>query len=457
MPARSLTDAYVKAARCETGKRVLEIRDTDVRGLELRVLAGGTKSWRLHYTRRSDGRRRAIALGTYPNVPLKEARRKAKAYQTQIEDESVRADPAEVRRARKAAETFKELSDDWLELHAKPNKAPRAVADDQSMLARHVLPEIGSMRAVEITKRDVIRLLDTVAAKSDARQEQNGENGTRKPKAARRLTHRPNRVFELVRAIFRWAIGRDVLKADPTIGVSPPIKKEKPRERELSADEIRTLWRALDRAPARRTTLRRNPGDFPMRRGTALAIKVALATAQRIGEVSGVALSELDLNDTAPMWVIPGDRTKNGEPNRVPLSSLAVRLIKESMELAGESPWLFPSPKGEGAADAHAATKALERARSTIGIADIRVHDLRRTAATRMAELGVSPHTVSLVLNHVSVRRGTITARVYDRYSYDREKREALGAWGARLERILAGVDGQNIAVLGLSTAQEGT
>jgi integrase len=449
MPARSLTDAYVKAARCETGKRVLEIRDTDVRGLELRVLAGGTKSWRLHYTRRSDGRRRAIALGTYPSVPLKEARRKAKAHQTQIEDENVRADPADARRARKAADTFKELADDWLELHAKPNKSARAVVDDESMLKRHVLPEIGSMRAVEVTKRDVIRLLDTVAAKGDARQEQKSENGTpRKPKAARRLTHRPNRVFELVRAIFRWAIGRDVLKADPTFGVSPPIKKEKPRERELSADEIRTLWLALDRAPVGRTTLRRKAGDFPMRRATALAIKLALVTAQRIGEVSGIALTELDLNDTAPMWVIPGERTKNGQPNRVPLSPAAVRLIAEAKALAGESAWLFPSPKGDGAVDAHAATKALERARPDIGIADIRVHDLRRTAATRMAELGVNPHTVSLVLNHVSVRRGTITGRVYDRYSYDREKREALGSWGARLERILAGADGRNVTAL---------
>ena len=147
------------------------------------------------------------------------------------------------------------------------------------------------------------------------------------------------------------------------------------------------------------------------------------------------------------MWVIPGERTKNGQPNRV-RSPAAVRLIADAKALAGGSAWLFPSPKGDGPVDPHAATKALERARSAIGIADIRVHDLRRTAATRMAELGVNPHTVSLVLNHVSVRRGTITGRVYDRYSYDREKRDALGAWGARLERILSGADGQNVTAL---------
>ena len=78
---------------------------------------------------------------------------------------------------------------------------------------------------------------------------------------------------------------------------------------------------------------------------TALAIKLALVTGQRIGEVARIAASELSLNDVAPLWTVPGDRTKNGQPNRVPLSLLALKLIAEANELAVESPWLFPSPK----------------------------------------------------------------------------------------------------------------
>ena len=85
----------------------------------------------------------------------------------------------------------------------------------------------------------------------------------------------------------------------------------------------------------------------------------------------------------------------------------------------------------------HSATRALERSRKAIGIAHFRVHDLRRTAATGMAELGISPHTIGLVLNHVTVRRGTVTSGVYIHYAYDKEKREALEAWGRRLEEIL--------------------
>ena len=72
----------------------------------------------------------------------------------------------------------------------------------------------------------------------------------------------------------------------------------------------------------------------------------------------------------------------------------------------------------------------------------------RRTAATRMAEMGIAPHTISLVLNHVSARQGTITGKVYVQYSYDREKREALTAWGARLERIVAGAEPNNVATI---------
>jgi integrase len=448
MPTVNLTDAFVKGAKGGKAGGLAEFRDTLLPGLELRVTDRGSKSWRLHYTRRSDGRRRAVALGSYPSIGLKEARRRAKQLQAEIEDEEKRADPAGRVKVRREAETFEELAQTWIERHGQPNKCSRAVQDDRSMLDRHIYPEIGQMKAREMTKRDVIRLLDKVASKSDARQ-------SGKPKA-RRLTHRPNRVFELVRAIFRWAVGRDLLIVDPTFGVAPPIKIEKPRERELSEAEIRVLWNALDRAPdARRTTKGIVRGtrivsddDLPMTKCTALAIKLALVTGQRIGEVTGAAISELSLNVTAPLWTIPGDRSKNGQPNRVPLSPLAVRLIQEARELFGDRDWLFPGVSGQGPVDPHAPTKALARARAVIGLEDFRIHDLRRTAATRMAEMGISPHTISMILNHVSATRGTITAKVYNQYSYDREKREALVAWGVRLEEIIGGDDREKVVPL---------
>lgn len=434
MPALDLTDARVRALKCPEGQRVIEVRDTDVHGLEMRVTKGGVKTWRLHYTRRSDGRRRAVKLGRYPSMSLKKARARAKALQSTIEDMDVREDPAALLHARRKAQTFEELAEDWIERHATPNRCARAVADDRSMLDRHVLPEIGLMKIGEVSKRDVIRLVDKVAGKADARIKRVRGVQT----ALRKLTHRPNRVFELVRAVFRWAVRRDMIVIDPTAGLQRPIKKEKPRERELSPDEIRKLWLALQRAPRSREHWRRQPNDFPMRRSTALMIMLALVTAQRIGEVSGIALTELDLTSSAPVWKIPGARTKNGEPHRVPLSELALRLISDARTLAGDSVWLFPNPSEDGPVHPHTATRAVERARPEIGLDDFRVHDLRRTAATRVEELGTPPHVISHILNHVSVSKSTITKKVYSRYTYEREKREALDAWGARLQAIVS-------------------
>lgn len=463
MKAKKLTARYVETVTTDVDR--LDLPDLAEKGLQLRVTSGGTKTWAFRYTRKSDGRRRRLTLGEFPSMSLEEARTRAQEERAAV---SRGADPAAGVQARKHAETFRDLAAEWMERHAATNRGDRTRYDDQSMLDRHILPEIGDMKAAEVTKRDVLRLLAVVAAKPDARSSAN--RGRRKPiggmkrvhklasgePAARKLTHRPNRVFQLLRAIVRWAIGQDILTSDPTMGVKAPIKREKERERDLSPGEIQKFWAALQRAPAGRRYAKGIPrgqrvvqdGEIPFTRATALAMMLSLATAQRVGEVVGIRIAELDLNDTAPVWSLPSSRAKNDQAHRVPLSPLAVRMIREAMALGGGNEWLFPNPQGKGPVNRHAPTKALDRARDTIGIPDFRIHDLRRTAATRMAEMGVAPHTISLVLNHVSARKGSITSKVYVQYSYDREKREALEAWGARLERIVAGGDEANVVSL---------
>ena len=153
----NLTDAFVKALRAEPGRKVTEVRDTDVRGLELRVTAHGIKTWRLHYTRRSDGRRRAVSLGAYPALSLKAARSKARDTRPRLRTMRSGLTQRPTGKSAGRSQTFSELADEWLERHARPNKSPRAVRDDISMLDRHIRPRIGAMRITEITKRDVIR------------------------------------------------------------------------------------------------------------------------------------------------------------------------------------------------------------------------------------------------------------------------------------------------------------
>lgn len=440
MQGRRLTARFV-----ETVSTILDREthpDIAIRGLELRVTKLGRKSWTLRYRRKSDKKLRRLTLGTFPAISLEEARQGSREHLAAI---GRGADPASTLQERKRAETFAEIVDEWVERHGRPNKGSRTLRDDQAMLRRHILPRIGDLKVRDITKRDVIKLLDHVMAQPDARHGQRALRANSLSSAAltsldsRALTHRPNRVFQLVRSIFRWAVARNELEVDPTVGLKAPIKHEPPRERELSPAEIRTLWLALDKAPIKRDDNVRE--DTGLLRSRALALKLALVTAQRIGEVTAISNDELDLTPGTSVWTIPSNRSKNKQVNRVPLSRLALRLIAEERTLAPGSHWLLPRPDGTGPISAQVPTKALERSRPSLGIAHFRVHDLRRTAATRMAELGINPHTIALVLNHVSARKGTVTSKVYVRYGFDREKREALDAWGRQLERII-GADG---------------
>lgn len=166
MPMELLTDRRVETAKPAEGQSRLELRDTKMRGLELRVgKKDGSKSWALLYTRRSDSRVRRVAIGPFPQIGLAEARRRALALKIEIESGE---DPATGVQAKRTAPTFQQLSDEWVKLHG-PNKSPRSLADNISMLKRHVLPVIGAKKAEDVTKRDVLRLLDLVALKPDAR------------------------------------------------------------------------------------------------------------------------------------------------------------------------------------------------------------------------------------------------------------------------------------------------
>ncbi len=137
-----------------------------------------------------------------------------------------------------------------------------------------------------------------------------------------------------------------------------------------------------------------------------------------------------DLELATRWWTIPAERTKNGLPHRVPLAASALRLLSE---LRTDRPWVFPNRPG--LAPIASTQKAIERVRSKAGI-ELRGHDLRRTAASYMKSMGTPRLVVAKILNHVE----TGVTAVYDRYSYDTEKRDALDAWAERLMRIVSAI-----------------
>jgi integrase len=191
--------------------------------------------------------------------------------------------------------------------------------------------------------------------------------------------------------------------------------------------------------------------DADMRESTRRILRLCLVTAQRVGEIAGMTREELDL--THGLWTIPAARAKNKREHAVPLSDMAIEIIAAQIadadalaERKGRAvpKWVFPAPGGRAAVTGASIPKAVKREEvikrgmaTIMGIEPFTPHDFRRTAATGMEEIGISPFIVGHVLNHVSVTKSTVTSRVYARYSYDKEKREALDLWADRLTGIL--------------------
>lgn len=389
----------LNARRVETikadGGKMLEVRDEIAAGLMLRVMSSGLKTWSFAYARSSDGRNRRARLGHFPAKSLEDARRDAAAMRRVVDDGG---DPAGEAQAKKTADTFAELAGAWVKRQIEANYSEARAYDVRLMLDKDLLPALGQMKADAVTGKDIRRVLDKVLDRGSS--------------------VRANRVLSAVRAIYTWGRGQQRTAIDPTLGLAKPTK-EKPRDRILSGTEIAAFWAALPRAK--------------MSEGNRLAYRLLLATAQRESAVA----------EAAKMWVIPRERTKSKrDDHRVPLSALAVNILDAAFALAGDSPWVFPSVSRKGEAkpiDGHDLNKAMQRARqaSIWGIPYFTTHDLRRTAATTLGDLGFEDFIIGHVLDHAGASRGTITGRVYNRAKYDPQKRQALDALGAHIETLV--------------------
>jgi integrase len=397
---RRFTDRFVQSLK----PKVARFEVYEGGGFAIRVSPAGSKTWIWFY--RFVGRHRRLTLGEYPAMGLADARVKLADARKSLEH-GIDPGEAEVQqnKAERAAETVAELAEAYLEKWARPRK--RSHAEDERILRKDVIRTWGRRKAKDISRRDVLALLDVIIDRGS-------------PIAA-------NRTLAVVRRMFGWALTRDIIPASPCVAVKAPAR-ERRRDRVLSADEIAAFWRALD-----------NP-ELGMSPAIRLALKLQLATAQRKGEVIGAERSEFDLD--ARVWTIPAEKAKNGMPHRVPLSPLALALIDEieaptgkrsDPESDGPRRWLFPSPRAARAITGPAVDHAMRGNRQALGTGDATPHDLRRTAASHMTSIGISRLVVSKILNHAEPG---VTA-VYDRHSYDAEKRAALIAWGAKLEEII--------------------
>jgi integrase len=226
-------------------------------------------------------------------------------------------------------------------------------------------------------------------------------------------------------SFYTWALPRlDRLPANPVKGAGrPPVPAA--RERVLSEAELRALWKASDAEP------------FPWR----AAIKLLILTGQRRNEVFEADRAEFDFAERT--WTIPAHRAKNGKAHIVPLSDAALAVLETVPEIVGKDK-LFPSHSGKSERGPSGFSKPMARLRDAVEkglgapVEDWRIHDVRRTMATGMQRLGVRLEVTEAVLNHVSGSNAGIVG-VYQRHDWKEEKRHALDAWAAEVERIVAG------------------
>lgn len=367
-------------------------------GFGVRVTPRGVKSF--VYLYRFEGKPRRLTLGTYPTMTLAEAHQAHGEAMKKLEQGIDPGVEAVAERAEdRQAPTVAVLADEYLEKWAKPRK--RSWREDERILKKDILPEWGRRKAREITRRDVIRLLDGIVDRGAGIM--------------------ANRTLAAIRKMFNFAVSRDIVPVSPCLAVRSPAPEQQ-RDRVLTTDEIRALWHGLESAKM-------------MAAGTKLALKLQLVTGQRKAEIVSAAWDEIDLTDK--WWTIPPEKAKNKLAHRVPLSPLALELLQAAKNITGDSPWIFPSPQ----TDRHITPEAVDHALRRPGLETLRFsfvpHDLRRSAASHMTGMGISRLVVSKILNHVE--RG-ITA-VYDRHSYDKEKRQALEAWGRKLQAIVEGTE----------------
>ena len=385
------TDRQIKSLKPK--KTRYEVWENNGKGFGVRVAPTGRKSFIFLY--RFQGTSRRMTFGNYPETSLADAHA-AHAKSRQLLEQG--NDPATVEQDAKEesrrSPSIKRLAAEYIGKYAKPRK--RSWKEDERILNKDVVPRWGKRKAQDITRRDIILLLDEIVDRGALIQ--------------------ANRTLATIRKMYSFAMGRGILESSPCVAIPAPSKENR-RDRVLNETEIKTFWNKLSTAK--------------MEKYTALALKLQLITAQRKGEVAGAEWVNFDLKDG--WWTIPAEKSKNGLPHRVPLSSFAIETLNELKIISGDSKWLFPSPRnGQHIAETsvdHAVRANVEHFK----IDHFTPHDLRRTAASMMTASGIQRMTVSKILNHVE---SSVTA-VYDRHSYDNEKRGALSSWGLLLETIL--------------------
>jgi integrase len=378
----------------------IEIRIEGHRGLSL-LIGQTSRSWILRSEYR--GKRQVVKLADH--VPGEDLREVGDAADEQLRQMRAGIDLAAQRRNEKGM-TFKVLVEEFLKRHPKKKST---LEEYRRLLEHDVTPVWGALKAVAITKRDVNDLLDSI---SDS---------------GRRIS--ANRAHAVVSAVFKYALGRDIVSANPVKSIPKPAGKEPGRDRRLSDDELRTLGDVL-------TTMPTEIAD---------AYVLLILTGARLSEVLGLVWSEIDLERA--IWTLPALRSKNGKEHQLPLVGRALATLQRRRGADSTGTCVFPSRTLHKMIEPKPMTLGRSRREITRLCAfntGWQVRDLRRTCATRLDAIA-GRFVAGMVLGHADA---SVTS-TYAKHDYQREMRNALSAWDREFTSIIEpSVERSNVIAL---------
>ncbi|MBK7022304.1 MAG: tyrosine-type recombinase/integrase [Sulfuritalea sp.] len=399
--------AWIRAGKPIAGK-------SDGDGLTFTLSANLTASWVFRY--RLGGKQREMTLGNYPTITLKKARELATDARGRVQQGvDVAREKKEQKISLTTAGTVKQLCEEFYERTVEGKiKRPDIIREQ---LDGDLIPKLGRMRIAEVKPMDIDGMIRAIL-----------ERGS--PVMA-------NRVLATTKAVFSYAIRRHWIEQNPAAAFrrADAGGEEKARTRALSDEELVALFKALQAA------------------GSAfriydLAVKLLLVTGVRVSELIEAPWAEFDLEADEPVWRIPAGRIKTRKEMAlrdftIPLSPVVVEWLREIKRLSVASDYVFPARRRVSKLTMSPATMNWALGEVKHGLEHFTLHDLRRTARTHLARLGVSPHVAERCLNHKLPGIND----TYDTHDYLSERRLALNGWADLLVRLDRGETGNVVPI----------
>jgi integrase len=327
------------------------------KGLAVRVAPSGVKTWDLAFRIRGRAKMRRLSLGRTTDVSLEQARERANELTSAARGgRDLIGEEGEARDAAATRVTVGSLIN--LYLRRRVVGRLRTAKSIESRLRRTLAPILQGY-AADICRRDIREILDNIVDQGKGRE------------AEKRR--------QVCTAMFRWALSQDIVAADPTAGLEA-YDRGTPRDRVLTVEEIETLWRWLE--------------SDALSLEAAEILKLELLLGARCGEISGLHAEEIDRQKWT--WTLPAARSKNGRQRVTPIVGLAREMLDQRIAGVEKGP-LFLLGKGVVVSSAHIGHYLLTR-RTTLPIATFTSHDLRRTFATMLAEMGIALDLVAAIV-----------------------------------------------------------